>query len=394
MATLTRKKSGCWEIQFLDSNKRRRSISLGRRFTEETANQLCKTVERLIHSHDNSLPIDKRTFFWLETASAEIREKLAKVGLTEAPKRQTCDELWTTFLDHKVKEVKSSTYKCYEEAKRRFFEMFDANERIGELTQARMREWKASLKEDFATATAAGTIAKAKAVFNWAVQNGWLDVSPLKGVGRGSYKNRDKDRHVTMEEYELLLDACPCGDWRTIIALARIGGLRCPSEVLRLRWTDINWEKSRFYVRSPKTEHHEGKEGRLVPLFPRLREELRSLFESEASEGSEFVITRYRDPERTNLGTQFGRIVQMAGIEPFRKPFTNMRASRSTEIYSEFGAFLESKWIGHSSRVAKEHYLQVREIDFQLAAREERQDERRKDQEKSAFSVSPEGTFL
>jgi len=104
-----------------------------------------------------------------------------------------------------------------------------------------------------------------------------------------------------------------------------------------------------------------------VPLFPELREELALLFESEVSVGKEFVITRYRDPERTNLGTQFGRIVLLAGIEPIEKPFTNMRASRSTEIYAEFGAFLESKWIGHSSKIAKDHYLQVREEDFERA---------------------------
>jgi hypothetical protein len=130
----------------------------------------------------------------------------------------------------------------------------------------------------------------------------------------------------------------------------------------------VNWEKNRFYVRSPKTEHHAGKAGRLVPLFPELRIELEKLFESDSSEGMEHVITRYRDPERTNLGTQFGRIVQLAGIEPIKKPFNNMRASRSTEVYAEFGAFLESQWIGHSTKIAKDHYLQVREENFERAS--------------------------
>jgi hypothetical protein len=108
----------------------------------------------------------------------------------------------------------------------------------------------------------------------------------------------------------------------------------------------------------------------VVPLFPELRIELERLFESDSSEGAEYVITRYRDPERTNLGTQFGRIVQLAGIEPIKKPFNNMRASRSTEIYNEFGAFLESQWIGHSAKVAKDHYLQVREEDFEKASQQ------------------------
>jgi hypothetical protein len=90
----------------------------------------------------------------------------------------------------------------------------------------------------------------------------------------------------------------------------------------------------------------------------------RSFFRPD-SEGKEFVINRYRDPERSNLGTQFARIVKMAGIEPVPRPFDNMRASRSTEVYASDGAFLESKWIGHSTRVARDHYLQVREEDFE-----------------------------
>lgn len=38
-------------------------------------------------------------------------------------------------------------------------------------------------------------------------------------------------------------------------------GLRCPSEVLALRWGDIDWERSLFTVRSAKTEHQQGKTG-------------------------------------------------------------------------------------------------------------------------------------
>lgn len=150
--------------------------------------------------------------------------------------------------------------------------------------------------------------------------------------------------------------------------MARIGGLRAPSEVLQLEWTDINWEKDRFYATSSKTEHHKGKEGRFVPIFPELRIELKNLLLKEESEGKEFVVNRYRDPERTNLGTQFARIVKAAGIEPIKRPFDNLRASRSTEVYADYGAFLESKWIGHSTKIAHDHYLQVRDEDFERAS--------------------------
>jgi len=58
---------------------------------------------------------------------------------------------------------------------------------------------------------------------------------------------------------EKLLEACPDTEWRLIIALARCGGLRIPSEALALTWAGIDWAHGRFRVRSPKTEHHEGR---------------------------------------------------------------------------------------------------------------------------------------
>jgi hypothetical protein len=58
----------------------------------------------------------------------------------------------------------------------------------------------------------------------------------------------------------------------------------------------------------------------------------------------------------------------IAGLgQKIPKPFNNMRASRSTEVYAEFGAFLESRWIGHSHKIARDHYLQVRDEDFDRA---------------------------
>jgi integrase len=373
------KKPG-FEIRFYAADGRRCSLYLGgRRYSETTAEGLTKIITKLESSRNN--PDDprprKKGKDWVTEKiaeyPAEIRDKLAKAGLIV---RKTADELWTAFLDSK-QDIKETTLEGYDHAKRRFFLFFGTDDILSELTKARMEQWKQYLlkvspnertgKLGLAVSTTAGTISKTKAVFNYAVDDlGWLEESPLDGVGRGSFVNEEYDRNVTMPEYSRLLEACPCQEWRVIIALARIGGLRCPSEVLRLKWTDINWDHpARFYVSSSKTERYPGKGLRVVPLFPVLRAELERLFESETSEKTEYVINRYRDPERTNLGTQFARIVKMAGVQPIPRPFDNMRASRSTEVYAEFNPFLESKWIGHSQKMARKHYLQVREEDLE-----------------------------
>jgi integrase len=68
---------------------------------------------------------------------------------------------------------------------------------------------------------------------------------------------------VTRDMADRVLQVCVDNQWRLIFVLCRYGGLRCPSEVLELRWDDIDWERGRMTVRSPKTEHHEGKESRV-----------------------------------------------------------------------------------------------------------------------------------
>ena len=126
------------------------------------------------------------------------------------------------------------------------------------------------------------------------------------------------------------------------MALSRYGGLRCPSEVLSLRWQDIDWEYGKMRVTSPKTEHHPGKASRMVPLFPELRPYLEEAFDA-APEGTIYVVERYRAASmgpsgwrNCNLRTQFERIIAKAGLEPWPRLFHNMRASRETELAEQF----------------------------------------------------------
>ena len=76
-----------------------------------------------------------------------------------------------------------------------------------------------------------------------------------------------------------MIASCPDAEWRLLVGLARFGGLRIPSEALSLRWEHVNRERNELFIPSPKTEHHEGRESRLIPLFPELRLLLQEAFE-------------------------------------------------------------------------------------------------------------------
>jgi integrase len=170
---------------------------------------------------------------------------------------------------------------------------------------------------------------------------------------------------VSREDAQKVLAACPDVQWKLLFALSRYGGLRCPSEHLMLRWADVDWEKNRMLVHSPKTERHDGGDCRFVPLFPELRPYLLDAF-SQAEEGAEHVINRCRD-SRTNLRTQMERIIKRAGVAPWPKLFHNLRSTRQTELTEKFPSHVVCAWLGNSRAVAQDHYLQVTDAHFAAA---------------------------
>jgi integrase len=172
-----------------------------------------------------------------------------------------------------------------------------------------------------------------------------------------------------MTDYDKILTACRTQEQRAILVLARIGGLRIPSEISTLTWSDVLWDIGKIWVTSPKTEHHTGKAGRFIPLWEPIRRELEALFFADEPDGKDDRVFRNRNSS-SNLRTRFCKIQIRAGIVPMDKFFTNCRASRSTEVFESYGAHLESQWIGHSQAVAMRHYYQVRDVDYQAALEE------------------------
>src|SRR5205814_328205 len=97
-------------------------------------------------------------------------------------------------------------------------------------------------------------------------------------------------------------------------------------------------------VLSCKTEHHDGRGDRIIPLFPQLVPLLLDVFRA-AEEGSEHVITKYRDT-RQNLRTQLCRLIKRAGLEVWERPWHNLRSSRQTELSERLPEHVVCRWLG------------------------------------------------
>jgi len=134
--------------------------------------------------------------------------------------------------------------------------------------------------------------------------------------------------------------------------LARLAGLRTHSETSLLTWADVDWERSRLNVRSPKTEHHKGHERRTVPIVPKLLKLLQDAF-AAAPEGQERILTIGKGgfTQRTIIAA-----VKRAGVDRWPRLWQAMRTSCEKEWAMTFPQYAVSKWIGHSITVSGKHY--------------------------------------
>jgi len=367
MASLIRDKNDTKHIQFMFAKGDRRTIRLGK-INVKAAQAFKVRLESLIDSVSLNTSIGSETAQWLAGLPDDTYAKLVFVGLAE-PREAAQTHALGGMLDEyfATMSVKDSTRTRYGQTKRLLIEHFGKDRAIESITPHDGDKWRAWLCErGYAEAKIGRDIRGARMFFKKAMKWGMVPSNPFVDVKAGRKTNRKKAFFVTPGATFKIIKACPDADWRCIVALARFGGLRCPSEVLGVRWADIDWANNRFRVRSPKTEHHQGKAERMVPLFPELRAVLMQAFEC-APDGAESVVGRYRD-QTANLGTHMRRIIERAGLEAWPKLFNNMRASRATELAATNTAAQCTAWMGHSQAIAEAHYHMIRDEDFERAA--------------------------
>ncbi len=183
----------------------------------------------------------------------------------------------------------------------------------------------------------------------------------------------ERRAYVPVADIARVIEHCPNVWWKLLVALARFGGLRIPSEAFSPTWGDVDWERNRLTVPSPKTRSH-GKPRRVSPLFTLVRPHLEAAFD-HAEAGSAFVIPKeYRERaegERewggANLRTQFGKIVRRAGVDPWPRLWHSLRASCESDLAQSFPLATVTKWLGNTPSVALRHYVDPTEAAFDRA---------------------------
>jgi integrase len=369
MASVAKDPNGRKRILFTGVDGVRKCIRIGKT-TVKKAEGFAVRIEDLVAARMQGIAIDRETAQWVRDLPDAMHAKLIHCGLVDPRIEQqaaaalSVDDLFNQYILDRD-DVGPTTTTIYNLTRRNLVDFFGAGKAITGISRYDAEQWQRKLAKTLSKATVRKRTQTAKQVFNAAIKRRALEENPFSGLKSGAIANKEREYFVSREETQKALDACPDLQWRLIIALGRYGGLRCPSEILAVKWGDIDWARSRILIHASKTKGHEGKGERWVPIFPELRPLLEQAF-SEVEPGIEYVVTRYRLTS-CNLRTQFMRIIRRAGLTPWPRIFQNLRSTRETELAETWPLHVVTAWIGNSGRVAQKHYLQVTDSHFERA---------------------------
>jgi len=373
MASIVNDPNGRRRILFVAPDESRKTIRLGK-IDRKSAEAIARHVEALLAAKIGGQPVPRDTAGWLAGIGAALRDKLAAVGLVEPPQRLTVGEFLTSWLaGKKAAGHKPTSLRAWGQT------VADLSERFGgrplaSLAHADGEAFRAAMQgRGLRATTIHKRLGHARQMLEDAVRLGHVAANPWKHVRQRGGDPSERRAYVTIADAERVLDHCPSVVWRLLVALARFGGLRVPSEAFSLTWGDVDWERGRLSVPSPKTAHL-GKTHRVIPLFPLLRPHLEAAFE-QAPEGSVYLFPDEWRARATgddgwagaNMRTTFKKIVRRAGVEPWPRLWHSLRASCESDLAQSFPLATVTKWLGNTPSVALRHYVDPTESAFDRA---------------------------
>jgi integrase len=351
MASLTIRPNGSKFITFIDGTRKPRHITLGKA-PKRYAEAFKVRVEDLVSASIHGQPPTDDTARWLTGLEPRMYDKLVAVGLAPERGRATIGAVVETYIAERESDLKPESIRKLRQTQAKLKETFDDDTPVTKITPADAAAWRRSLREQGLSEAAIRTHSgNAKTMLAAALRRKTIPESPFGDLKSGPTPSK-YSRYITPDEIEKVIDACPDSEWRLLFGLARYAGLRVPSETQLLTWADVDFDKARLTVRSPKTERWEGHEQRVVPITPKLMKLLRERFEAMpegeaplvAIGGKGAVIRRVR------------AIWKQAGVEPWQRLWQTLRSSCEKEWAMTHPQFAVSKWIGHSITVSGKHY--------------------------------------
>lgn len=359
MASLNKTPAG-WTIQVFCEDGKRRSIRLEHGLSRKQATVFQSWVEQLSASKRSGLPLDEDCQRWLIKLGDVMHDRVAATGLVEARSTNRLGNIITEYIDSHKGGISAETLRLWRSTEGVLLDYFGADKPIHRLTAEQARAWREWMLQTLAENTARLRTRTAVQMLRSAMKAHRIFDSPFAGLPMVVTPRKDK-HFVSIQDTEKILAACEDPNARLYFALARYGGLRCPSEVKGLLWSHVDWNAGRILIHAPKTKRFEGRGERYIPLFKSLEPHLLERFDA-APIGDSLVI-----PKRVS-STYLKKVVKKCEIPVWKDFFKSCRSSRQGELLEKHPDFVVAGIMGHSKTTAATFYNQVSPDAFNACA--------------------------
>jgi integrase len=197
---------------------------------------------------------------------AQIRVEMGQGEFQTRAEQTTFDELVEAYLTGRLVKVREATAKEYEDEIRRHLLPYFTGRRLRAISMRDVEDFRAHMraqgvkglpikgredaKRTFGHHTVNKVLRLASMMFGYAQRHGWMTMNPAKveRLRDDAPKHDDVRENVLDESEAQRLIAAADGPCRTLIKTALYTGLR-QSELLGLRWGDIDLEVGELHVR-------------------------------------------------------------------------------------------------------------------------------------------------
>jgi hypothetical protein len=241
MASVFSYSGGLKRIEFsYTPNGLRKIIRLGR-INAKQAERIHGYVEAIIADKLQNRPHDSETCKFLAELDETLLARLRAVGLADGV--GLAQTSLGEFLERCFNAMasKATTRTFYSHTRRCLLEFFGAGRAMRSITPADADAFRAWMieheetesgearKRKLSPATVARRIIAARTFWRRAIRWKLASENVFAGIKAGHQENESRKRFIKREDIDKAIAEAPDAEWKLIIALARYGGLRCPS---------------------------------------------------------------------------------------------------------------------------------------------------------------------
>lgn len=274
----------------------------------------------------------------------------------------TFSDLADEYLDHIKDTKKTNSYRAFRFGILRGLKILGCSVRVCELRRLHMAKIHREMKKaGYSDTTIKDTITTFRQVLNWAVENEYIDTSPIPRY-KDCPKARGRTRTVTKSEFKALLRHTDRPFRRFLIALLRTG---CrPGELRSLIWEWVDLEQGLWIIPEHKTITRTKEPlPRIIPLPRTVLMMCRWLARKpHKPEAHVFLNARGRPYTKDCLVEKMDRLRTRAGIAEKggeRLVLYSHRHTFGTESVGKVGDMELAELMGHTDPAMTKRYVHL-----------------------------------